>query len=361
MMKSHWMIYGAYGYSGRLLAEEAVRRGLQPVLAGRDESKLIPVAEALNLPYRVFGLDDPKAVEDNLLDMHLVVHCAGPFSQTSAPMIEACLAAQCHYFDITGEIEVFEHAHSLSMDARAKEAGIIVCPGVGFDVIPTDCVAAKLAAEMPDATHLTLGFSGGSALSPGTAKTSIEGLAGGNKVRCHGQIVTTGVKTRTIDFGKGPRQAMNIAWGDVSTAYHSTGIGNIEVYIPASDKTLRVVKLTQLLKPALRVSLIQDFIKKQLGKRVTGPDQRTRQRIRSLVWGEVANAKGQKIEAFLETPNGYDVTIYGPLAIVAHMLNNSEAESGLPSGSLTPSKLMGADFVSTLPDTGAIKLVRHSV
>src|SRR3546814_3482070 len=116
----------------------------------------------------------------------LVLHCAGPFSATSAPMIEACLQAKAHYLDITGEISVFEHAQT--QDARAKAAGIVVCPGVGFDVIPTDCVAAALKAALPDATHLALGFDSRSGFSPGTAKTSVEGLAQGGKVRENGHI-----------------------------------------------------------------------------------------------------------------------------------------------------------------------------
>src|SRR3546814_18073465 len=99
-------------------------------------------------------------------------------------MIEACLQAKAHYLDITGEISVFEHAQT--QDARAKAAGIVVCPGVGFDVIPTDCVAAALKAALPDATHLALGFDSRSGFPPGTAKTSVEGPAPGRHGRASG-------------------------------------------------------------------------------------------------------------------------------------------------------------------------------
>src|SRR3546814_17052749 len=114
----------------------------------------------------------------------LVLHCAGPFSATSAPMIEACLQAKAHYLDITGEISVFEHAQT--QDARAKAAGIVVCPGVGFDVIPTDCVAAALQAALPAATQLALGSDSPSAFSPATAQTPVAGPAQAGHASEHG-------------------------------------------------------------------------------------------------------------------------------------------------------------------------------
>lgn len=352
MDQSKWIIYGAYGYSGQLIAEEAKRRGLEPLLAGRDEAKVKAVARRFGFDYRVFALDDPQRVADELEDISLVIHCAGPFSETSKPMIEACIRSSTHYFDITGEIEVFEYAHSNVVCGRAKSAGIVVCPGVGFDVIPTDCVAKTLSEAMPDATHLTLGFSGGSAMSPGTAKTSIEGLAKGNKVRHNGAIVASGVQVRTIDFGKGPRRAMNIAWGDVSTAYYSTGIPNIEVYVPASKKTIRSLKIVSLLKPALRLSFVQRLLKQQVERKVAGPNAEIRKKSRSLIWGQVKNSAGDIKQAYLETPNGYDVTVSGPLAIVGHFLAGNNQKTGC----LTPSRLMGKAFVCSLPDTSDIVL-----
>ncbi len=351
-MSKQWMIYGAYGYSGQLIAEEAVRRGLKPIIAGRDSDKVKALADRLALEPRVFDLSEVSAVKNSLRDVDVVIHCAGPFSATSAPMIEACVRSGTHYFDITGEISVFEHAHSPAVNHKAKEAGIVVCPGAGFDVIPTDCVALTLSEALPDATHLTLAFAGGSALSPGTAKTSIEGLAEGGKIRQGGKIVSTGVLLRKIDLGRGLKQAMSIAWGDVSTAFHTTGIKNISVFIPASDKTVRMVRLAQLLRPALRMEMVQNFLKKQMEKRIKGPDSGVRQRNRSNIWGEVKNAKGQVRYARLETANGYDVTVYGPLAIVEHYL----AHGFKASGSITPAKLMGKDFISQLPESGKIEV-----
>lgn len=200
-----WILYGATGYTGGLIAREAARRGLAPVLAGRNGAEVGALAGELDLQHRVFPLTTP-----DLDGVGLVLHCAGPFSATGAPMMDACLAAGAHYLDITGEIDVFEQAWA--RDTQAKAAGVVLCPGAGFDVIPTDCVAAALKAALPGAVRLALGFDTRSGLSPGTAKTSIEGLALGGRVRRGGRIVHVpqAWKVRRIDFGDGEKTAMTI-------------------------------------------------------------------------------------------------------------------------------------------------------
>ena len=167
-MPKPWMIYGANGYTGELIARDAVRRDLNPVLAGRTAAKVQQLPANLGLQARVFDLSIAAATSRTVEGMGLVLNCAGPFSATAAAMMTDCLAAHVHYLDITGEIGVFEHSRTL--DAAARAAGIVICPGVGFDVIPTDCVAATLKAALPDATRLALGFDSRSGFSPGTAK-----------------------------------------------------------------------------------------------------------------------------------------------------------------------------------------------
>ena len=186
MTNKQWMIYGANGYTGELIAREARRRGLRPVLAGRSEAKLAPLGEELDLSVRSFSLAQRGETQAALEDMTLVLHCAGPFSATADPMIDACLASGAHYLDITGELAVFEAAKSRHQ--AALDAGIVIIPGVGFDVIPTDCLAARLKQALPDATHLALGFDSKSRLSPGTAKSLIEGLANGGSARIDGAL-----------------------------------------------------------------------------------------------------------------------------------------------------------------------------
>ena len=346
-----WMIYGANGYTGRLLAEEARRQGLSPVLAGRNAKAIGALAEALQLPARVFDLADTEASRQALADVAVVAHCAGPFSATSAPMIAACLASQSHYVDITGEIGVFEQAQA--RDGAAQAAGSVICPGVGFDVIPTDCIAACLKQALPDANQLALGFDTGSGLSPGTAKTSVEGLALGGRVRRNGQLIAVpqGFKRRTIDFGRGAKAAVTIPWGDVVTAYHSTGIPSIEVYLPTPAPVAFAMRLLDPLRGLFARPAVQRWLKAQVDKRIVGPDPATRARLPTWVWGEVRNAAGQVKVARLQTANGYEVTVHGALLAVRHLL----AYRG-PGGYFTPSRLLGPRCVEQLPGSGLIQI-----
>src|SRR5581483_2299843 len=214
------MIYGANGYTGRLIAHEAAKRGLKPMLAGRNRDAVDALAGELGLSRRVFDLADPIEVARNLDGVSVVLHCAGPFSRTAAPMLDACLAVNVHYLDITGEIDVFELCHRAH--ARAKHQGVVVLPGSGFDVVPTDCTAAMLKQRLPDAQSLVLAFEAGGGPSPGTAKTSVEGLRNGGRARIGGELrgVPLAWKTRAFvrEDGKS-RTAMTIPWGDVYTAF----------------------------------------------------------------------------------------------------------------------------------------------
>ncbi|NKF23944.1 saccharopine dehydrogenase family protein [Solimonas marina] len=346
-----WMIYGANGYTGELIAREAVQRGERPVLAGRSAGKLEALASELGLEHRVFSLDDRSGLAGGLMGIDLVLHCAGPFSATSAPMIEACLAAKAHYLDITGEISVFEHAHA--QHARAQAAGIVVCPGVGFDVIPTDCVAAALKAALPDATHLALGFDSRSGFSPGTAKTSVEGLAQGGKVRENGVIrsVPLAYHVRRIDFGDGEKLAMTIPWGDVSTAFHTTGIANIETFIPGSPSMIANAKRANYFRWLLGMTFVQNLIKARIAKTVKGPSAELRDKLITHVWGEARNAAGTTKTARIQVANGYALTVTGALAVIAHL----DAQ-GAAGGAYTPSRLCGAGLVEQLPGSGAMRV-----
>ncbi|RON87208.1 saccharopine dehydrogenase family protein [Pseudomonas fluorescens] len=346
-----WMIYGANGYTGELIARDAVRRGLRPVLAGRSRDKVEALARELGLEARVFGLDDPARLLAQIKGHGLILHCAGPFSATAAPMIEACLRASAHYLDITGEIAVFEHAQSLNERARAAES--VICPGVGFDVVPTDCVAAALKDALPDATHLALGFDSRSSFSPGTAKTSIEGLAQGGKVRRDGKIVSVPLayRVRRIDFGAGEKLAMTIPWGDVSTAWHTTGIANIEVFIPGSAGMIRGARLANWIRPLLGLSFVQRLLKARIGRTVTGPDQAKRADQGTYVWGEARNARGESKVARVHTANVYSLTIDAALAVVGYLLQTRP-----PGGAYTPARLLGADLVTYLPGSSEINI-----
>ncbi len=338
------LVYGANGYTGELIARTAVARGLAPVLAGRSAGPVQALAGELGCESRVFGLDDPAAVARALAGSRVVLHCAGPFSATAAAMMDACRAARAHYTDITGEIEVFELG--FRQDAAARQAGIVICPGVGFDVVPTDCIALTLKQSMPDATHLALGFDGRSRMSRGTASTSVESLGSGGRVREDGAIrpIAFGARTRQIDFGDGVKLAAAIPWGDVSTAFRTTGIPNIEVYVPVSPRALANLRRIGRLGWLLRLRALQAFMKWRIRKGVPGPSAAEREKAAVFVWGEARNAAGRIVTARVRVPNGYTVTADAAVAIARRLLMGA-----VSPGFTTPARLMGADFVATLP------------
>jgi len=344
-----WLLYGANGYTGELIAREAVRRGLRPVLAGRTRAAVDALARELGLESRVFALGTPEP--SALAGITLVLHCAGPFSATAEPMMRACLAAGAHYLDITGEVAVFELAQR--QDAAARAAGVVVCPGVGFDVVPTDCVALALKEALPAATHLALGFDGRSSWSRGTARTMVEGLGQGGWVREAGVLraVPLGYRSRRIDFGAGEKLAMTIPWGDVSTAFHTTGIPNVEVYVPISPARLRALKRMNYARWLLGRSVVQRWLKARVDRQPPGPGAAERATTPTAVWGEARDAAGRVVTARLQTANGYTVTVAAALGIVERL-----SSAPAPAGALTPARLMGARYVETLPGSGVIRL-----
>lgn len=340
------MIYGANGYTGELIAREAKARNLHPILAGRNENAIKHLAEELGFKPCIFGLSDQLNIIKQLSNVQLVLNCAGPFSSTSEPMIKACLRSGTHYIDITGEISIFEYAHSQNL--QAEEANIILCPGVGFDVTPTDCIASQLKEMIPDANYLALGFDSNSGISPGTAKTAIEGLAVGGKVRINGQIKTVPLawKTRHINFGNGEKLATTIPWGDVSTAYYTTGIPNIEVYIPISPKRVSILKRANYIRWFLGLSFIQSFLKKKAAQQ-KGPNSEQLKSQLTYVWGEAKNSQGISKTVRIRTANGYALTVASSLGVAEHLLKNP-----VKGGYRTPSQLMGSDFITKLPGYG---------
>jgi short subunit dehydrogenase-like uncharacterized protein len=344
MSRENWMIYGANGYTGRLTVKEAIQRGMKPILAGRNATALAELAAETGLETRVFSLDSKAEVVENLADCHLVLHCAGPFSATSQPLISACLVAGVHYLDITGEISVFANAYRQAEEAA--KADVVLIPGVGFDVVPSDCLAARLVQALPAATELVLAFEAGGGPSPGTAKTSTEGLAKGGAVRKDGKMtrVPLAWKSRSIPFAHGDRMAMTIPWGDVFTAFISTGIPNIEVYMSVPPATVRRLQRMRWLQPILGTAPVQKFLKSRIEKSVSGPDEARRESTDAQLWGQVTSADGRNVSATMTTPNGYDLTVTASLGVVDHLLQND-----VEGGFYTPSLLMGAGYAESLP------------
>ena len=338
------MIYGASGYTGQLIAELAKAKGRAPILAGRSEDKIRPLAQRLGLAWRAFPLDKPQ-----LEGVGLVLHCAGPFSQTSRPMVDACLAARAHYLDVTGEVEVFEAV--LARDAEARERGVVLLPGTGFDVVPSDCLAALLKQRLPAATSLELAFATRGRSSPGTLKTALENAPKGGLVRRGGKLVRVAPAAylREIPFADKPRQAMSIPWGDLATAWRSTGIPDITVFMAASPAVIRGTQLLRFGAPLLGLAPVQAFLKARIEEQVKGPDTEQRAQGSAQFWGRVAaeatlTAPAQSVELTLQIGDGYTLTAEAALECVSRVL-----ASAVQPGAWTPSLAFGADFAASLP------------
>lgn len=331
-----WLLYGATGYTGRLIARRAVAQGMRPVLAGRNAAKLLPLAAELGLEHRVFALDDATAIRRGLRGVDGVAHCAGPFARTALPMARACVETGTPYLDITGEIDVFEALYALG--PRAADAGVVLLPGAGFDVVPTDCVAALLAARLPDATQLDLAFLAGGGASPGTARTALTGAADGGRIRTGGEIRSVPVGSRRVRaaFPSGARTVVSVPWGDVSTAYHSTGIPDVTTYTAVPAPVLAASR-------ALRLGPLRGAAAGLAGRLVRGPGERALSGSRSEVWGRARDAAGNTVTATLTGPNPYSLTADSVLRIAPRLAE-------LAPGFRTPSTALGADFAGTLDD-----------
>ena len=337
----NFMVYGSYGYTGQLIVEQAVKAGLKPLLAGRDEKQLRAQAEKFGLEYRAFSIENSAALDSALMEVDAVLHCAGPFVLTFRQMAEACIRTKRHYVDISGEIEGFE-ALAL-MDEEAKRAGIMVLPGGGFDVVPSDCLIAHAASKLPNATHLELYIkSVGSGVSRGTARSGIENMQREGRIRRDGKIVSVPNVwgTKDVDFGRGPSRLVSMGWGDVSTAYHSTGIPNVTVYMGFPKGMVNLMRLTRYFGVLLYTRAARDLIKWLIGKFLApGPTRKQNENGFSLLIAEVRDGK-QTVRAKLKTPEAYYLTALTSVEIMKRILN-----SDFKYGFQTPSKVYGADFI----------------
>lgn len=348
------LIYGAYGYTGALIAEEAVRRGHRPVLAGRDEKKVRALGKQLDLEARPVGLGDPGAIREALRDVKLVLHCAGPFIETSTPMLEACLDAGAHYLDITGEVPVFQRAYAA--DEHARRRGIAVISGVGFDVVPSDCLASFVVSRVPQATQLEIAINATGGVSAGTLKSALAHATSGMQLRRGGELVTWPIGKGTKDVQFGPnriRTVMPITWGDLESAFRSTGVPDITTYMSVPRELGKALKMGWpfgfVIEPLLRQLVgsapVKGLLARTIEQRVQGPDAQTRQTARAFVWARATNADGQTAEAWLETVEAYRLTAEAAVRAAERVL-----EGGVV-GALSPAQAFGPDFILEIEGT----------
>ena len=346
MTTGKFLIYGAYGYTGELITRFAAKRGLQPLLAGRNKDKTAEIAERFGFEYRVFGLDETAMLDAALEEIDVVLHCAGPFSLTSRAMVEACLRNKKHYTDITGEIAVFEAC--AAQDKQACNAGVTLMPGIGFDVVPSDCLALHLKERLPTATHLSLAFYGMGRLSHGTQATMTMNVGKGGAIRRDGKItlVPAAWQTREIHFGNGVvKTGVTIPWGDIATAWYSTGIPNIEVYTVVPASNLKMLKASRYLGWLMATKPFQKYLQKQIPP--GGPSDEERAKGKTMLWGAAEDVNGNRVEARMAAPEGYTTTALAALNIMQKILDGN-----FQPGFQTPAKAYGADLILEIPGVG---------
>lgn len=340
------ILYGSYGYTGNLIAAECRSRERNVILSGRNRRLLEKQSLETGYPFQVVELTDSPALHNLLEQGRVVIHCAGPFQFTARTMIEACLATKTHYLDITGEYQVFEMA--ASYDALAKEEGITILPGTGFDVVPSDCLALFLKNLLPAATRLELAFVSGGGLSRGTAKTMVHGLGLGSVVRKNGVLknIPLGQKIKDVDFGKRKVRCLNIPWGDVSSAWYSTGIPDIEVYMAASRNAIVMAKISRYLNWLLKGRRLRNVFLRIIDNRPNGPGAELLNTSGSILWGSVYDDSGNSKTAVIETLGGYKLTSKTSVRIAEYILAGN-----FRTGFQTPATAYGPDLILSIEKT----------
>lgn len=346
-MAIRWMIYGATGYTGQLVAEEAIKRGHEPILAGRSRETLAPIAKRLGLKYMVFDLSDVKTVAEAIGDLDVVFHAAGPFAKTSEPMVKACLATGTHYLDITGEYGVMEAVYSLHDAALANKIAL-VC-GVGFDIVPSDCLAAYVAQKINAPHTIEIGIHALSSISTGTLKSVMEMAPDGGHVRRNGDLVSLPIGSggKRIRFSYGEGYGIPVPFADISAAYRSTRAPNITTYLRVPPGLATAARITApLTQMALRNPSVKNAAFNFLERYFPGPSTDERESQHCYLWARAINREGTATaDAWMETREAYSYTAEIGVRAVERVVEWH------PVGALTPAQAFGADFALEVPGT----------
>jgi short subunit dehydrogenase-like uncharacterized protein len=330
----------------------AVARGHRPFLSGRDPERLARLAAELGLDYSACALDDQETLSQLVGSCKLVLNAAGPFSETAAQVQRACIHQSTHYIDVTGEIPVFERAMSHSQSAR--NAGIAIVCGAGFDVVPTDCMAAFVSARISDPVWLQITFNGLAHLSRGTLRTALRHFHKPTLVRRNGTIVPLNDRRYRRDtvIADSRYRCIPVSWGDLATAFHTTKIPNITTCIAVPWRNgFQTALALHALSLAVHLKPLRNWLLGYVEKRVTGPSAEIRSTARTRVWVEAENEAGDKSAAWLETMEAYRFTAESAIRCVEKILASNL------SGAFTPAMAFGADFILEIPETRRYNLM----
>jgi short subunit dehydrogenase-like uncharacterized protein len=343
MTNSTWMLYGASGFTGRMIAEEAIRRGHHPILAGRSAERIRPLAEALHLPWRAADLASPDALQEALQGVDAVLLAASPFQQTAPALVQACLATGTSYADIANDIPHFRLLQQ--QDRAARQRGVALVPGVGFGVVATNCLARSVAEQLPDATELHCANHIASASSgAGAAAMGLEIIRGGGFVirQGHYQRYRLGRGARRVRFADAERVATPFPLGDLAAAEMATTIPNITMYSTAAPTGLAGLALP-LIRRLLAIPAVRQRMSRPSSKQPTEAKEPTSPH--SQAWARGRNAAGQEVTRWLATGDGYAFTAASSVLAMERILDGSLV------GVLAPAVAFGADFAFAVPHT----------
>lgn len=334
------LIYGATGFTGRLVVESAVKRGLRPILGGRNADRLNALASSHGLECRVTSLTDSSALLRALDGIDVALLAAGPFSETSAPMVDACLKAGVHYLDLTGECAVIERLCSRSADARARHC--MVMPGCGFDVVASDCLAIHVSRNLTGAVSLAIGLSGLVTPTRGSLRTIAEHAGMAVRTRRDGRYASLppSLLRRRFDYGRGDGWSSAVTWGDVATAFHTTGIPNIDVYFEETATFRAMLIAGRTFGPLLQAPLAQNWLKAHAEFFPEGPTLAERVLHTCVVVAEAETDAGRRWISRLHTPEAYSISAETSAAIAERALRG-DVEWGFQ----TPGRVYGPDFI----------------
>lgn len=331
-MAAKLLIYGAAGYTGKLISQQARRAGLAFEVAGRNETKVAALARELGVSYRIFSVDNAPALRSGLEGVTAVLNCAGPFASTAQPLMEACITGGVHYLDITAEFKVYALAAAWSQ--RAAAAGVMLLPGVGWDVVPSDCLALYAAGKVDRPQRLRIALEVAGSMSRGSATSVSEIMDVGLLVRSEGAIVAApDAASALFDFGDGDVECARLSFGDLVTAWTSTQIPNIEMFVHVKGNVF----------PSGNLAALPE-----------GPSAEERQANRASAVAEVTGADGAIFRARIETVNGYSYTSLSAVEAARRVLGG-ESRPGFQ----TPATMFGAGFAESIADTSITDLVQH--
>jgi len=291
----------------------------------------------------VFGLDEVEPVERGVIGVRLVLNCAGPFSLSASALAQACLRTGTHYLDISSEVADFRSLYRLN--ERARDAGVLLMPGVGMGILPTDALALHLKQRLPSAVTLRLAFrSEASKASRGTLRTLLESLRNPGFVREAGQLKPAKLvlQKRAVDFGPGGKHsAISFPWrGDLFTAGQSTGIQFVYSYavVPA------LLELVMRFRKFFTQGAVGRLVDRLVQRTPEGPGPKQRKKGKTWFWGEVVNDVGTKASTVISAPEGYELSVSCALYAVERLLLGDT-----PEGWQTPAQVFGTDPLRALP------------